>query len=371
MNILNYKTFVIKIGSSLIVDGKNKIKTKWFKNLVDDIIFLNNKSKRVIIVSSGAIALGCDLLKIKKKKIKLGQFQAIAAIGQIELVNFFKIHFQRKKKNISQILLTLDDTEDRRRSLNAKETINYLLNMGVIPVVNENDTVATEEIRYGDNDRLAARVAQICNADCLVMLSDVEGLYSKDPKKNKDAKIISKVSKIDYSIEQLATKSVSDYGSGGMITKIKAAKICMQSGCDMILTSGKINNPIKNLIKSKDFTVFESSSSTLNAKKQWILNSIATKGSLVIDEGAEKALKNKKSLLPVGVKEVNGNFKRGDSVNILDQSNEKIATGIVAYSSDEAKKIVGLKTEKIEEILGHASRGEMVHIDNLVYQKTK
>jgi glutamate 5-kinase len=368
MDILKYKTIVIKIGSSLIVDGKNKIKKNWFKKLIEDIYFLKKKNKQVIIVSSGAIALGCDLLKINKKNTKLNQFQAIAAIGQIELINLFKKGFEKKKIKISQILLTLEDTEERRRSLNAKETINNLLKMSVIPIVNENDTVATSEIRYGDNDRLAARVAQICNVDCLIMLSDIDGLYSADPKKNKYAKIIKKVTSIDKSIEALASESISSYGTGGMITKVKAAKICMQSGCDMILTSGTINNPIKNLIKNKNFTLFESQSSTLSAKKQWILNSISTKGSIIIDDGAEKALKTGKSLLPIGVTAVEGNFSRGDAVYIINSKNMRIATGISAYSSLDAKKIIGFKTDKIKEILGYVSRGEMVHIDNLVYQ---
>ncbi|MSP06284.1 MAG: glutamate 5-kinase [Candidatus Fonsibacter sp.] len=368
MDILKYKTIVIKIGSSLIVDGKNKIKKNWFNKLIEDIEFLIGKNKQIIIVSSGAIALGCDLLKINKKNTKLSQFQAIAAVGQIELINIFKKAFEKKKIKISQILLTLEDTEERRRSLNAKETINNLLKMSVIPIVNENDTVATSEIRYGDNDRLAARVAQICNANCLIMLSDINGLYSADPKKNKSAKIIKKVTTIDKSIELLASESISSYGTGGMITKIKAAKICMQSGCDMILTSGMINNPIKNIIKNKNYTLFESQSSTLNAKKQWILNSIATKGSIMIDEGAEKALKNGKSLLPIGVTAVEGNFNRGDAIYIINSKNKRIATGICAYSSLDAKKIIGFKTDKIKEILGYVSRGEIVHIDNLVYQ---
>jgi len=215
MDILKYKTIVIKIGSSLIVDGKNKIKKSWFNNLIKDIDFLIKKNKQIIIVSSGAIALGCDLLKINKKNTKLSQFQAIAAIGQIELINLFKKAFGKKNIKISQILLTLEDTEERRRSLNAKETISNLLKMSVIPIVNENDTIATSEIRYGDNDRLAGRVAQICNADCLIMLSDIDGLYSADPKKNKNAKIIKKVTSIDKSIEALASESISSYGTGG------------------------------------------------------------------------------------------------------------------------------------------------------------
>jgi glutamate 5-kinase len=369
MNLLQYKTIVLKIGSSLIVDSKNKIKKNWFTKLIEDILFLHKHKKKVIIVSSGAIALGCDLLKINKKNVKLSQFQAIAAVGQIELINLFKKFFEKKKIKISQILLTLDDTEERRRSLNAKETINNLLKMSVMPIVNENDTVGTSEIRYGDNDRLAARVAQICNADCLIMLSDVNGLYSQDPKKNQFAKIIKKVEKIDKKIENLATKSISAYGTGGMITKIKAAKICMQSGCDMILTNGSINNPIKNITKNKNFTLFKAKSSSLNAKKQWILNSLSTKGSISIDDGAEKALLNGKSLLPIGVTAVEGTFKRGDAIYIINSKKKKIATGISAYSSEDAKKIKGFKTDKIKEILGYVSRGEIVHIDNLVRQE--
>ena len=339
MNILTSKLIVIKIGSSTLVDKTENFKKDWINKLIDDVHFLINKKIKVIIVTSGAIALGCKLLKKNKKNLKLKEYQAVAAVGQIELMNLFKKSFLRKKITVAQILLTLEDTENRRRSLNAKDTITNLFMMNIVPIVNENDTTATSEIRYGDNDRLAARVAQITNADTLIMLSDIDGLYSKNPNQFKDSTFIEKVTEINKSIELAATKSISDYGSGGMVTKIEAAKICMDAGCNMLISSGK---------------------------KKWIMGTIKTKGSITVDNGAANALNNGKSLLPVGITDINGSFQRGDTVSIIDQEKNKIGLGVTSYSSEDIKKIKGLKSDQINKVLGHSSRGEVIHIDNLV-----
>ena len=256
MYINKSKKIVIKIGSSIIVDDKGKIRKKWLDDFVKDIILLINLNKKVIIVSSGAIALGCNLLNISKKSLKVDKSQAIASIGQIELMNLYKKTFNKNKINISQILLTLEDTEKRRRSLNARRTLENLLLMGIIPIVNENDTTATTEIKYGDNDRLASRVAQIVDSDCLILLSDVNGLYTVNPKLNKDTRLIRTINTIDKKIEKFSTGSINKYGSGGMYTKIEAAKICQLSGCYMAIANGQKNRPIKEIMEKNNCTWF-------------------------------------------------------------------------------------------------------------------
>ncbi len=367
--ILNQsKRIVIKIGSSLLIK-KNKINTTWVNKLSEDIFKLSKNKIEIIIVTSGAIAMGCKYLKISRKNLKLKEYQAVSAVGQIELINLFKKYLSKKKIKIGQILLTLEDTENRRRALNAKDTIENIFKLKGIPIVNENDTTATNEIRYGDNDRLAARVAQITSSDTLVMLSDIDGLYNQDPKKFKDAQHIKEVKTITDKILKSASKSVTDYGSGGMITKIDAAKICMASGCRMILTKGSENNPISKLEKNKSCTVFIPNTNRFNAKKKWILNSIKNKGSIIVDDGAENALSNEKSLLSVGIIDVKGKFDRGDTVSILNKSNNKIGVGVTSYSSDEISKIKGIKSDNIKDKLGYISRGEVIHIDNMVLIK--
>ena len=251
MYLENSKTIIVKIGSSLIIDDKKIIRKKWLLEFAKDIKALRKKNKNIIIVSSGAIALGCKKLNITKKKLKIDQSQAVASVGQIELMNLFKEVFAIQKINISQILLTLEDTEIRRRAINAKRTIENLFNLNFIPIVNENDTIATSEIKYGDNDRLASRVAQISDADCLVLLSDVDGLYTKNPKIHKDAKLINKIEKIDQNIIKLASGKTSEYGSGGMRTKIDAAKICALSGCKMAIANGLKERPLSNILDKK------------------------------------------------------------------------------------------------------------------------
>ena len=366
MYIHKSKRIVIKIGSSILVDEKGKPKKSWLKEFAKDIKFLTNKNKQIVIVSSGAIAMGCEYLGIKKKILKVDKSQAVASIGQIELMDFYKRIFNKNKIKISQILLTLDDTEQRRRSINAKRTIDNLLKMGIIPIVNENDTTATTEIKYGDNDRLAARVSQIIGADCLILFSDVEGLYTNNPKKNKKSQLIKFVDEINEKIKKYASKTENYYGSGGMKTKIEAAKICQLSGCYMAIANGNYMNPIKKIIQNKKCTWFLPKISKLDARKQWIIGSIAPKGEVIIDQGAVKAINNGKSLLPAGVQKINGAFEKGDHILIKDESNKERGRGISSFSSLEIEKIKGSHSSEIKNILGYSSREEIIHKDDLV-----
>ena len=366
MYIHNSKKIVIKIGSSILVDEKGKPKKLWLKEFAKDIKFLIKKNKQIVIVSSGAIAMGCEYLGIKKKILKVDKSQAVASIGQIELMDFYKRIFDKNKIKISQILLTLDDTEQRRRSINAKRTIDNLLKMGIVPIVNENDTTATTEIKYGDNDRLAARVSQIIGADCLILLSDVEGLYTDNPKKNKKAQLIKLVREINEKIKKYASKTENYYGSGGMKTKIEAAKICQLAGCYMAIANGNYINPIKKIIENKKCTWFLPKISKLDARKQWIIGSIAPKGEVIIDQGAVKAINNGKSLLPAGVQKINGIFEKGDHILIKDESSKERGRGISSFSSVEIEKIKGSHSSEIKNILGYSSREEIIHKDDLV-----
>ena len=366
MYIDKSKKIIIKIGSSILIDKMGKLKKKWLREFVKDIQFLMKKNKQIIIVSSGAIALGCEYLGIEKKTLKIDKSQAVASVGQIELMEFYKKMFNKSKIKISQVLLTLDDTEQRRRSINAKRTIENLLRMGIIPIVNENDTTATTEIKYGDNDRLAARVAQIVSADCLILLSDVDGLYTENPKNNKKTKLIKTVKDIDENIKKYATKTDSIYGSGGMKTKIQAAKICQLAGCYMVISNGNYVNPIKKIIKEKKCTWFLPKVSKLDARKQWIIGSVAPKGEIYIDAGAAKAISNGKSLLPAGIKKITGFFNKGDHILVKNQNNKECARGLVSFSSIEVNKIKGSHSREIKNTLGYSSREEVIHKDDLV-----
>ena len=289
MYLKKAKTIVIKIGSSLLINEQKKIRNKWLIEFVKDIENLLKEKKNVVIVSSGAISLGCKKLNLNKKNLKLDKSQAIASIGQIELMNLLKNNFSKRKINISQILLTLEDTEQRRRAINAKRTLSNLFSLGYVPIVNENDSIATSEIKYGDNDRLASRVAQISDADCLILLSDVNGLYTKNPKIHKNTQLIKKITKINDEIEKIATKSISQHGTGGMKTKIDAAKIAQLSGCYMAIANGLVLNPINEIKKNNNCTWFLPKVSKLHARKKWIISSISPKGELIIDDGAIKA----------------------------------------------------------------------------------
>ena len=363
--INNFKKIVVKIGSSSIINEKtNKVKISWLNSVCKDVVLLTKENKKVVIVSSGAIALGSKNIKTKNIR-KLEDKQAAAAIGQIELANCWQQSLKKHNINSAQILLTLDDSETRRRYLNVRKTISSLQKNKIIPIINENDTVATEEIRYGDNDRLAARVAQMIDADLLIILSDVDGLYTESPKKNKKAKKILDVSEISSEIEKMAGRKNSKFGSGGMITKIWAAKICMRSGCTTVIANGKQLNPISKINKS-NATWFNSSNSPRSSRKQWLMNHLHPSGIIVIDNGAEKALIQNKSLLPAGVLEIYGKFNRGDVISITNKKNEKIGIGVIAYDSYEAKKIIGKNSKDIKHILGYEGRDEIIHKDDLV-----
>ena len=359
MLVNNSKIIVIKLGSSTVVDGNGKFKTKWVKSLVKDIKKFG-KNKNFVIVSSGAIALGQKYLKIKQKKIKLEMRQAIAAVGQIHLSGEFQKIFDKNKIKSGQILVTPDDTEQRRRALNVRSTFENLFKLKAIPIVNENDTTATTEIKYGDNDRLAARVAQIIGADTLVILSDVEGLYDKSKK------IVKVVRIIDKRIYSLGDKTKNTFGSGGIATKLDAAKICMNSGCHMFIASGKKNNPLEKMVKSKKFTHFIPKISTLDARKKWIISSLNSSGVIYIDQGAANALLRGKSLLAAGIIKVKGSFEKGENVLIVNQNKRQLARGLTSFNSQEIDKIKGKQSKEIEKILGYFSKSEIVHKDDMV-----
>ena len=361
MLVKNSKKIVIKLGSSTVINNKGKFKKEWVNSLIKDIKKYKGESD-IVIVSSGAIALGQSYLKIKKKKIKLEMSQAIAAVGQIHLAGEFQKLFNKNKIKTGQILISPDDTEQRRRSLNVRNTFDNLFKLKAIPIVNENDTTATSEIKYGDNDRLAARVAQIIGADTLIILSDIDGLYDKSKKK----KIIKTVTKIDSSIKALIDNKKNLYGSGGIATKLDAAKICINAGCHMFIGNGKKNNPINNMIKNKLFTHFIPKISSLDARKKWIISSLNSNGKIFIDQGAAKALNDGKSLLAAGIVQVEGNFEKGENILIVDERNKNLARGLSSFTSLEINKIKGKQSKEIEIILGYLSKSEIIHKDDMV-----
>ncbi len=361
MLIDNSKKIVIKLGSSTVIDSKGKFKKKWVSSLIKDIKKYK-KNSDLVIVSSGAIALGQNYLKIKKKKIQLEMSQAIAAVGQILLAGEYQKLFEKNNYKTGQILITPDDTEQRRRALNVRRTFDNLFKMNAIPIVNENDTTATTEIKYGDNDRLAARVAQIIGADTLIILSDVDGLYNKDNKK----KIVKKIFEIDSNTYAMADNKKNNYGSGGILTKLDAAKICMNAGCNMFIGNGKKNNSLKNMIENKIYTHFVPKISTLDAKEKWIISSLNSSGKIYIDNGAAKAIENGKSLLAAGVIKIQGEFNKGENILIVDENNKNLARGLSSFTSKEIDKIKGKQSNEIENILGYLSKTEIIHKDDMV-----
>ena len=359
MLISNSKKIVIKLGSTTVVDSKGKFKKKWVTSLIKDIKKLGS-GKDFVIVSSGAIALGQKYLKIQKKKIKLEMSQAIAAIGQIHLAGEFQKLFEKFKLKTGQILISPDDTEQRKRALNVRGTFDNLFKLKAIPIVNENDTTATSEIKYGDNDRLAARVAQIIGADTLIILSDVNGLYDKS--KN----IVKTVNRLDEKIYSLVENSKNSYGSGGIFTKLDAAKICMNSGCHMFLANGSKEYPLKRMVNEKTFTHFTPKISSLDARKKWIIGSLSSSAVISVDAGAAKALLNGKSLLAAGIIKVKGSFDKGENVLIVDQNEKQLARGLASFNSEEIDKIKGKQSKEIEKILGYLSKSEIIHKDDMV-----
>jgi glutamate 5-kinase len=365
--LLNAKRVVVKIGSANLVDRTTgRVNRAWLETLAADTARLRARGQEVILVSSGAIALGRRHLGLPPGKLKLEESQAAAAVGQIRLAHAWKEVLDAHELAVAQILLTFGDTEERRRYLNARSTLSTLLKLGAIPLINENDTVATSEIRYGDNDRLAARVAQMMSADCLVLLSDVDGLYTADPTKDKSATFIPEVRGITPEIERMATGVSSDVGSGGMATKVAAARIAVAAGCHMCIALGKEMHPLKRLESGVRCSWFYPNANPATVRKQWIAGTLKPAGELRVDAGAAAALLRGKSLLPAGVTAVTGLFERGDAVVVRDTEGLEIARGLSAYSSADADRIRGRKSGEIEALLGMRGRDEMIHRDDLV-----
>ena len=363
------KRVVLKIGSAIIIgNNSNLINEKLLRGIVNEINKLHKMEKEVLLVSSGALALGKKNLKLINN-LKLTEKQAAASIGQVLLINAWRKAFSKMKMNCGQILLTHMDAENRGSAINARNTIESLIKYKTIPIINENDTVATKELRYGDNDQLAARVAQITSSDLLILLSDIDGLYTKNPKKNKDAQLIRYVKKITKSIEKVSENTSSNVSVGGMETKIKAAKIALASGCNMIITKGNKENPITSIIKKSKMTLFLSSTNPKTARKKWIASQINIKGNIKIDLGAEKALKKGASLLPAGIVSIKGIFEKGDIIRVTNINNKTICVGISAYPSKDTRKIVGVKSSEIENLLGYHSKDVIIHRDDMVIKK--
>ncbi|MFZ5835173.1 MAG: glutamate 5-kinase [Pseudomonadota bacterium] len=361
------KRIVVKIGSALLTDAESgTLRDQWLRALIDDVAALRAGGAQIVLVSSGAIALGRGILGLRGKALRLEESQAAAAAGQVHLAHAYQAALAAKQLACAQILLTLEDTEQRRRYLNARNTFNTLLKLGAVPVVNENDTVATSEIRYGDNDRLAARVAQMISADCMVLLSDIDGLYTADPGIDPDARHFAEIASITPEIEAMAGGSGSAVGTGGMITKLAAAKIATGAGCAMAIANGRILHPLRALGEGARCTWFLAHGSPATARKQWIAGVLEPAGRLTLDAGAVAALLAGKSLLPAGVRQVTGQFSRGDAVIVLGPDGVEIARGLCAYAAKDARGIAGHKSGEIERLLGYRGRTEMIHRDDLV-----
>jgi len=364
------KRLVLKIGSSLLVnEATGQVKNTWLNALADDILTARERGQQVIIVTSGAVAVGRRALGLPAGKLLLPQKQAAAAVGQIRLAHYYQEVLAERGLNVAQILLTLDDSEDRKRYLNARNTLNTLLDIGTIPVINENDTVATSEIKVGDNDRLAARVAQMASADALVIFSDIEGLYTANPRKDPTAKLIPVVEKLTPEIEAMADGAGSSVGTGGMATKLMAARLCMEAGCDMAIALGSELHPLTRMEKTGKGTWFLADKTPVSARKAWIGGAIKPRGTLVLDAGAVKALDKGKSLLPAGIKAVKGNFDRGDAVVLEDEAGVFLGKGLTAYNAKDAKAIAGKHSDEIEAVLGYHGPDEIIHRDDLFTEK--
>ncbi len=358
---------VVKVGSALLVEAATgRINRTWLETLVEDLLWMRARGQQVILVSSGAIALGRRQLSLAKGPLRLEESQAAAAVGQIRLAHAYKELLEGRQVTVAQVLLTLEDSERRRRYLNARATLETLLSLGALPVINENDTVATAEIRYGDNDRLAARVAQMAGADCLILLSDVDGLYTGDPHRDPDAKFIEEVSQITPEIEAMGGRSASEFGSGGMTTKLLAARIAVAAGCHMCIAAGHPLHPVRRVQEGARCTWFLPSATPIAARKQWIAGTLRPAGAVTIDPGALHALRAGRSLLPAGVTGTRGQFERGDTVSVLTGEGAEVARGIIAYSDADAAKIIGRQSAEIGDILGFRGRDELIHRDDLV-----
>jgi glutamate 5-kinase len=365
-SVAQFRRVVLKVGSALLVDrAKGRLKHAWLAAVAEDIADLHARGADVLVVSSGAIALGRTILDLPSGPLKLEESQAAAAVGQIALARIWSEVLAHHRITAGQILVTLADTEERRRYLNARATTLKLLDMRAVPVVNENDTVATSEIRYGDNDRLAARVATMIGADLLVLFSDIDGLYTAPPASDPKAEHIPVVERITPAIEAMAGGAASELSRGGMRTKIEAGKIAAAGGTHMIIADGRAKNPLKRIAEGGRCTWFLTPSNPATARKTWIAGALEPRGTLHVDEGAARALRSGASLLPVGVRRIEGSFSRGDAVTVRDGDGIVLGRGLVAYDADEAARIAGRPSRDIEAILGYPGRAEMVHRDDL------
>ncbi|MCF6326148.1 MAG: glutamate 5-kinase [Devosiaceae bacterium] len=365
--ILGFDRLTIKVGSALLVDAINgQLRQDWLNSLAADISRLKKTGMQILVVSSGAISLGRTLLGFEDKSLSLTQNQACASVGQVALAQAWRDALAAKKITTGQILLTPNITEERRHYINARATILTLLELGAVPIINENDSVATSEIRYGDNDRLSARVASMIGSDCLVLLSDIDGLYTSPPEADKKSIHLPMVRSVTPEIEAMASGTKNHLAKGGMATKLDAAKIATRSGTSMIIANGTKNHPLAALASGAKHTLFPASQSPAAARKSWILGTLEISGSIHIDDGAALAISKGKSLLPVGVKNISGDFDRGDAVSIIDPKNIEIARGLVSMNQTEASKAMGKKSEAIMGMFGYMNRTELVHSDNLV-----
>lgn len=359
---------VVKIGSALLVGEGGEVRRAWLEALAEDLAAARAQDREVVVVTSGAIAIGRRHLKLAGRALQLDEKQAAAATGQIRLAHAWQEALARHDITVAQLLLTIDDTENRRRWLNARNTMETLLRLGAVPVINENDTVATQEIRFGDNDRLAARVAQMIAADTLVLFSDIDGLYSADPRRDPGARFIPEVREITPAIEASAGDPGSGIGSGGMVTKLQAARIAMAAGCRMAVAPGAPLHPLRAIAEGGRCTWFLPSQEPLTARKQWIAGSVKPQGTLLVDAGARRALAKGGSLLPAGVTAVEGEFQKGDAVVVKGPDGRAVARGLTAYSAEDARRIIGRKSGDFESLLGYRGRDEIIHRDDLVLE---
>ena len=366
-NLQSGHRLVVKIGSAMLVDQESgTVHHRWLEALADDIAGLRERGQEVIIVSSGAIAVGRRHLDLPSGPLKLDDNQAAAATGMVRLAHAYQEVLANRDMTVAQVLLTLDDSENRRRYINARNTLEALLRLGAVPLINENDTVATDEIRFGDNDRLAARVAAMISADILVLLSDIDGLYTADPRTNKDAEIIPEITEITPEIEAMAGEAPQGDSIGGMVTKLEAAKVCLANGCRMVIADGTDPHPLKRIEQGTPATWFLPSATPKTARKRWIAGVLRPAGAVVLDAGAVSALGAGKSLLPAGVVAIEGDFLRGDAVVVKAADGRELGRGLCAYSAEDARRIMGYKTSEIEALLGYRGRDEMIHRDDLV-----
>ncbi|MBT3306319.1 MAG: glutamate 5-kinase [Alphaproteobacteria bacterium] len=365
--IENGRRIVVKIGSALLADQEHgTVHRNWLDALAQDVNECRQRGQEVVLVSSGAIAIGRRRLSLPPGPLKLDDNQAAAAAGMVRLAHAYEEALGAFDITVGQVLLTLDDTESRRRYINARNTLEALLKLGAVPLINENDTVATDEIRFGDNDRLAARVAAMVSADTLVLLSDIDGLYTADPRSEPDAAIVPEVTEITPAIEAMAGAAPLGDSKGGMVTKLAAAKVCLANGCRMVIMDGNEAHPLQRLQDGAPATWFLPSATPKTARKRWIAGALSPNGAVVLDEGAEKALGQGKSLLPAGVVAIEGDFQRGDAVLVKNRDGRELGRGLITYGAEDARLIMGHKTSEIESLLGYRGRDVIIHRDDLV-----